>query len=68
MTVEPITDDGWIAWSGGERPVPAGTSVSVRLRSDRKDTPALEMTAGELRWSHHGLTRGAGAGDRIKTK
>lgn len=41
--------DGWIEWSGGERPVPVGTLVDVKWSSGDIDSGE---EAGEWRWSN----------------
>lgn len=50
--VEPITDDGWIDWAGGECPVAPDTIVSVRFG----DLEACSTTgaAKTYRWGHAG--------------
>lgn len=35
--VEPEDNQGWIKWSGGKQPVPDGTKIQVRFRSDYFD-------------------------------
>lgn len=40
--------DGWIPWSGGECPVPSGTSVEVRFPDDDTDI----QIACKFRWKH----------------
>lgn len=42
--------DGWIAWHGGECPVPAGTMLEVRLSDGSLD----QDKAGEYDWDHQG--------------
>ncbi len=44
--------NGWVEWHGGERPVPAGTRVRVRLESTL--TSDISGCADELRWSRSG--------------
>ena len=46
---EPQADaDGWIPWSGGECPVPAGVRVDVLLRNGKK----RQEEPGWLFWGH----------------
>ena len=40
--------DGWIPWSGGECPVPAGVRVDVLLRNGKK----RQEEPGWLFWGH----------------
>ena len=35
--VEPAQTDGWIEWSGGDRPVAAGTTVNIKFQSGTVD-------------------------------
>jgi hypothetical protein len=55
MPIEvPAADtDGWIQWSGGECPVPAGSVIDFRMRHNR-----MRSSSGvpeELRWTHEGI-------------
>lgn len=43
-------DDGWIPWSGGERPVPKDTFVRCRLRNQGE----LYLRAGDFDWNNLG--------------
>lgn len=46
--------DGWIAWAGGECPVPAETVVHVLYRSEHMPHRLSVGPAGVLRWDHRG--------------
>lgn len=43
--------DGWIAWSGGDMPVPRGAMVEVKFRLD--GVPTERNLAGAWRWNHY---------------
>lgn len=43
------TDDGWIAWNGGDCPVGRGARVSVKFRSGIENHGAF---AGSWHWWH----------------
>lgn len=59
-SLAPLPDKGrWIEWKGGECPVPAGTLVDLRYRSDANGekfaVPALTSgkMSGNYFWKHH---------------
>lgn len=45
--------NGWIEWSGGERPVPAKTPVYYQLRNEERMEVGAQL-ASRLRWQHDG--------------
>jgi hypothetical protein len=48
MMSERRSEDGWIEWAGGKRPVDGETLVEVKLR----DGTVYDDTGEELAWSH----------------
>lgn len=58
---------GWIDWSGGECPVPAGVMVNAQLRDETREE-ALKLGKAEARtlmWDHVMSDTNAGSGDII---
>lgn len=48
---DPASDDGWIEWKGGERPIPNGTPVDVVFR----DNSSMDLwSASSVAWNHSG--------------
>lgn len=44
-----MADETWIAWGGGERPVPRETLVDIRLRCGGK-VPSVKADWVDWRW------------------
>ncbi len=78
VTVDRSDPAGWIAWSGGDCPVPADTPVQIRLGIEERfdeDQPVRcrgrDLALGPWRAlpprQHHPLSRGAGMKPRHRT-
>ena len=52
-------DDGWIAWTGGECPVPDDFNVDYQMKDESREYASLfssvrSTLAAALRWTHTG--------------
>lgn len=53
ITGQQTSDDSWIAWNGGERPVDGETRVEVRFRNNSRDA----NVARGYRWNWENMSK-----------